>query len=261
MRFDRINISGLMRWRNSEFSWDDFHNFPRSGDVFEGQDQFWQHVPGREYLVANPLYVPALPTILLNAAKVKKESYPRTMGDLELLKSHRVSSSAVQNDVFTFMPPEICLLITSYLNASDITNLRIASKVFTKLPNSVWLRLIREEMPWLWESHHDGVVHKPSIWTAVTANDLKVLRSERELYSEILGGDDTSTREMVDFLLPFPKEVPGQLILPRESTNWQAVYTEIKKNWSKLKGLQNRKRIWEDVEEILKRIEKCETEA
>ncbi|KAJ5240885.1 uncharacterized protein N7469_002476 [Penicillium citrinum] len=260
-RFNCINIPGLIKWRNSELSYDDFHSFPRSADVFEGQDQFWHHAPGREYLAANPLYVPALPTILLNAAKEKEEWNQKIIENPKPPKYHRASSLAVQNDVFALMPPEICLLIISYLNAGDLTNLRIASKVFTKLPNGVWQRLIREEMPWLWESHYDDGVHHPSVWTAVTANDLMLLKEERKRYSKRLREDYTSTKEVVDYLLPIPKEMPNQLILPKESTNWHAIYTQIKKNWSNLKGLKNRKRIWEDVEEIMARIEKCEAES
>jgi hypothetical protein len=161
-------------------------------------------------------------------------------------------------DVFSSMPPEIRLLLVSFLGASDLNNLRIASKAFTSLPNSVWRRLVREEMPWLWESSEE--VHVPSLWTAVTANDLKLFIEARKHYSAQLKDVYTPISEAVDFLLPFPKAVPNQLQLPRGDTNWHGVYTQIKKNWISLKGLRNRRRIWEDVEEIIKRIEKYETQ-
>lgn len=71
-RFNRINISGLMKWYNAEVLSDDWFDFPRSEDVHKSRDQFWQHLPGKEYLAANPLYVPGLPAFLLNAAQVER---------------------------------------------------------------------------------------------------------------------------------------------------------------------------------------------
>lgn len=43
-------------------------------------------------------------------------------------------------------------MIIGFLGSIDITSLRAASRAFTHFPNSVGYRLIREEMPWLWEA-------------------------------------------------------------------------------------------------------------
>jgi hypothetical protein len=258
-RFNRINISGLIKWRDAEFSYEDFHSFPWSGDVFEGQDQWWQHVPGKEYLAANPLYVPGLETFLLNAGRKEEDLSSGEMEESEFSNKSHTSLQIGHDDVFASLPPEIRLLLVSLLDASDLTNLRIASRTFTKLPNSVWRRLVQEEMPWLWESWSDGEEdHVPSFWTTVTANDLLFFKEVRERYSTQLSDGSTPTSEAVNSLLPFPKEVPSQLRLPRGNTNWHGVYTHIKQNWSSLRGLRNRQRIWEDVGEIIKRIEKYE---
>jgi hypothetical protein len=259
-RFNRINISGLMKWRNSEFSYHDFRKFPRSEDVRKSRKQFWQHLPGKEYLAANPLYVPGLPSLLLNAANEEENLSHDGIEGSQVSKRTHALLQVGHDDVFASMPPEICLLLVSFLHAGDLNNLRIASKVFTRLPNTVWWQLVQEEMPWLWESCPDSnEVHFPSFWTAVTANSLKLFKEERKRYSAQLRDVHTPTSEAVDFLLPFPKEVPDQLQLPRRNTNWHGVYTQIKKNWSSLRGLRNRQRIWKDVEEIIKRIEKYET--
>lgn len=37
-QFGKVNVSGLMKWRNSDFGWDDFHSFPRDGDVFAARE-------------------------------------------------------------------------------------------------------------------------------------------------------------------------------------------------------------------------------
>lgn len=259
-RFNRINISGLIKWRNAEFSYCDFRKFPRSEDVHKCRQQFWQHLPGKEYLAANPLYVPGLPTILLGAAKKEDDLSHGGTEESELPKGTHPSFPIGRDDVFDSMPLEICLLVVSFLNGTDLNNLRIASRTFTRLPNSVWHQLVREEMPWLWESYDDGKeVHIPSFWTAVTTNSLKLFKEEREHYSSLLEDVYTPTSEVVDFLLPFPKDVPNQPKLSRRNTDWHELYTQIKKNWSSLRGLQNRQRIWKDVKEIIKRIEKYET--
>lgn len=43
--------------------------------------------------------------------------------------------------------------------------------------------------------------------------------------------------------------------LPLGRTNWHDLYLKIKFFWRNLKGLQNRKRIWRSVEEIVRRIQ------
>ncbi|KAF3389074.1 hypothetical protein F1880_003721, partial [Penicillium rolfsii] len=260
-RFNRVNISGLMKWRDAEFSYEDFHSFPWSGDVFEGQDQWWEHVPGREYLAANPLYVPGLETFLLDAGKLDEVPSHDKMELSELASENHTSMHIGHDDVFASMPPEIRLLIVSFLDARDFANLRMASRAFSRIPNSVWRRLVHEEMPWLWEAWSEGEnVHVPSFWTTVTANDLLFFKEVRERYSAHLNHGDLPISEAVNFLLPFQKEAPNQVRLPWGDTNWHGVYTQIKKNWSSLKGLRNRQRIWEAVEEIIKRIEKYESQ-
>lgn len=198
--------------------------------------------------------MPGLDTFLLDAAGIGEEAESSHDATEDLN-----SSQAGSADPFVSMLPEMRLLIVSYLKADDINNLRIASRAFTTLPNSVWWRLVREEMPWLWESESESEeVHRPSFWTTVTANDLLFLKQERERYSSLLSENEASYKEMVEFLLPLQKKTPNQLRLPKGQTNWHRVYVRIKNNWSSLKGLRNRRRIWEDVEDIIEAIEKDE---
>lgn len=244
VRFERINVSGLMKWRNAELSFTDLHSFPWSDDVVEGQEQFWLHVPGKEYLAANPLYVPGFQALLLDAARSEDEQSQRNC-----------SPAQVDKDVFASLPQEIRLLIVGFLDVRDLQNVRLASKAFTTLPNSVWRRLVHEEMPWLWEAWCDSDAHVPSFWTTVTASELAFVKEERERYLAQLRDEYTPASQAVEFLLPFPQEGPRPLTLPSE-TNWHRVYTEIKQNWGRLLGLRNRQRIWENVGEIIKRIER-----
>lgn len=41
-----------------------------------------------------------------------------------------------------------------------------------------------------------------------------------------------------------------------EKTNWYKLYCGITRNWKELKGLRNRERIWEDIEEIVRRMKR-----
>ncbi|KAL2831471.1 hypothetical protein BDW59DRAFT_169731 [Aspergillus cavernicola] len=236
-RFKLINVSGLIKWRNAESSYEDFHSFPRVGEVHSAQEQFWCHEPGSEYLTANPLYVPGLPTLLQSAAEDEDN---RTL--------------AV--DHLTSLPLDIRLLIVDYLGSNDITTLRISSRAFTHLPDSVWYRLVREEMPWLWEVLDESETpHIPSPWTTMTANEVRFQEETREQYSRQLRDEYNPPDKIIDYLLPLPSAPLDPMKLPRANKNWHRVYTQIKRNWGMLKGLRNRRRIWEDIEEIIRRIE------
>ncbi|KAL3443125.1 hypothetical protein BJX65DRAFT_209572 [Aspergillus insuetus] len=251
MQFGKVNVDGLMNWRNAESSYEDFDAFPRIADVFEGQEQWWEHVPGKEYLAANPLYVPGLPALLRGAAE-----------DVECMDYERpfASSPGTRQSVDRLgaLPLDLRLHIVSFLDSTDVTNLRAASRAFTTLPNGVWYRLVRQDMPWLFEAWDEEIQHTPSFWTTMTANEIGYVDRVRELYSNVLQDEHMTQDAILDDLMARPRGVPDQVKLPKANTNWHQVYTQIKANWGRLKGLQNRQRIWEDVEEILRRIRKYE---
>ncbi|KAJ5296360.1 uncharacterized protein N7443_007253 [Penicillium atrosanguineum] len=154
---------------------------------------------------------------------------------------------------------DVRLLLVDYLGPADITSLRIGSEAFATLPNGIWYRLVHEEMPWLWEAWNGpDSSHIPSSWTRVTANEVKVVFNEKKRYSSILGDGYGPADEIAGKLLTLSSGVPEQMKLSRENTDWHRLFTQIKRNWPKLKGLRNRKRIWEDVEAIIRRIVECE---
>lgn len=248
VQFKHVNISGLMKWRNAEFTWDGFYSFPRAGEVSPAQEQFWRHDIGSEYLAANPLYVPYLPSVLDAAREDNVDKSP------ELTKTREQGGRAKLES----LPLDIHLLIVEFLDSADITSLRIASTAFTKLPSSVWYRLVRDEMPWLWEAWDEGEIeHTPSPWTMMTANEVKLLLEQRKHYSEILAKERIPVNGMRDYLLPNPSARPD-VKLSRGNTNWHQVYVQIKQNWDRLKGLRNRQRIWDDVQEVMRRIKTYE---
>jgi hypothetical protein len=253
VQFGKVNIDGLMKWRNAESSYEDFHEFPRTGDVLEAQEQWWEHVPGKEYLAANPLYVPGLPALLQDATE------DNTAMDYE--RPFAASPGTGERvDRLGALPLDLRLHIVSFLDSTDLTNLRAASRAFTTLPNGVWYRLVRQDMPWLFEAWVEEIQHTPSFWTTMTANEIKYVDNVRQRYFNVLQDEHMAQDGILDDLMARAREGPDQVRLSRASTNWHKVYTQIKAKWARLKGLHNRQRIWEDVEEIIRRIAKYEAQ-
>ena len=169
-----------------------------------GNEQWWKHEPGCEYLAANPVEVPGLSSLLTSACSGLRA--PRTVfgwpshPDPRYVGFHRLKPSKpdVVSDPFQKLPAELTSMILNYLQSKDIAALRCASAAFRQLPITLFRRLLIEEMPWFWEAQD----------------------------------------------------------LPLERTGWYELYKMAKFCWSNLKGLQNRRRIWKDVEEIVGRVSK-----
>lgn len=255
-----------MTWRNSEFDYDSRDSFPRCKEVKSSQKQWWFHQPGTEYLIANPLDVPGLPEILL-AAVENQESDASYDPSYEIESSQSptkrpVPSHNSQADFLSVLPAEIRLMIIDYLDSSDIASLTVASKAFTELPNTVWYRLVRREMPWLWEAWDESeCIHSPSMWTNMQTAELKSMIRLRKFYVEGLLVDwytERDAEKAAEHRYPMTVTMPDQVKLPIRNTDWRRVLLQIQRNWDMLKGLQNRQRIWTDVEEIIRRIRKLD---
>ncbi|KAJ6057124.1 uncharacterized protein N7446_008023, partial [Penicillium canescens] len=266
VQFRRVEASGLMNWRNSELDQEAFYRFPRAKEVKRAQNQFWRHEPGSEYLAASPLYVPGLSELLLSAVNgeisCERSGRFKKVALSQSTKARHRSSQHQRADIFSSMPVEIRLMIIGFLGSIDISSLRAASRTFTHLPNSVWYRLIREEMPWLWEAWDESECkHIPQIWTTVSTAQVKSILKSRKRVSEVLSVDymgHKDAEKAAEHWFPMPCEIPDQVNLPRLRTDWHFVFTQIKHNLNRLKGLRNRQRIWADVEEIIRRIENLE---
>jgi hypothetical protein len=46
-------------------------------------------------------------------------------------------------------------MVIEHLGSKDIASLRVASRSFRHLPYTLWHRLIKKEMPWIWETWTD----------------------------------------------------------------------------------------------------------
>lgn len=165
--------------------------------VKHGQEQYWLHEPGCEYLAANPIDIPGLPGLINSVAggtfNINASPFP-IRGPIAVGAQTNVVK--VSSDPFLRLPEELKLMVMEYLPSKDLANLRLASRICSEFPRIMFRRLIPEDMPWFWE-----------------VSELAV------------------------------------------STDWFTLYKSMKFFWCNIKGIQNRRRIWKDVEEIVKRIE------
>ncbi|KAE8327871.1 hypothetical protein BDV39DRAFT_204587 [Aspergillus sergii] len=154
-----------------------------------------------------------------------------------------VNGRAVAPDNFSRLPQEIRNMILSYLNSQDIATLRLVSRTFYQLPVFLWYRLLKEEMPWLWEIWSD---EHPYFWATMTAEDIKN-------NGNTVVDPHTSRPTIVSHIIDVQEHL-SQWTLPKppyERTNWYILYRDIKRNWKELKGLRNRERIWNYQEKML----------
>ncbi|KAH7026425.1 uncharacterized protein B0I36DRAFT_365991 [Microdochium trichocladiopsis] len=244
----------------------------------DARNSFWQgwtcHV-GTEYLVANPVYVPQLASIITAATVVASERPDFSIRDSPF--AYRAGNEAVTaaGDLFLKLPAEIVQGIVDLLGSKDIASLRLASQAFQQLPISLWYRLVREELPFLYEAWSDDV--QPYPWASRLALDHQAFA---EAKAERLADRDHRRRviqedmpEIMDELL---RNEPGiddaeleletmcadsrrildhtPMRLHRETTDWYQLYRDIVVNWDQLKGLRNRERIWQHVTTIVEAI-------
>lgn len=179
-----------------------FVDFPRDPAVRRGQEQWWHHERGSEYLVANPVDIPGLRQLLeppVHGAEQKTTFGASQSPNDSQTEIHRtpLSTPNAVKDPFSPLSAELTSMILDHLGSKDIANLRLATPVFRQLPSILFRRLLLEDMPWLYE-----------------VKELDVAQFD-----------------------------------------WYSFYCTLKSSWKDLKGLRNRKRIWQDVEEILGRIE------
>ncbi|KAL1615432.1 hypothetical protein SLS56_011822, partial [Neofusicoccum ribis] len=120
------------------------------GGAGAAQSQFWESLPGQEFLVVKPAFVPLLADILpvaIGGETFKNSPQAETPANLE---------ARIANDPFTNMPYDILYKILCFLSFDSISNLSIASwPVHVSLRNNggFWRQLARNSMPWFFELH------------------------------------------------------------------------------------------------------------
>jgi hypothetical protein len=291
LHFGRIDVNGLMAWYDLEAgggrtSRSSLHH----EDVKKSSEQWWSHITELNYLAANPLFVPGL-VPLLNSAISEGPHFNTQDGAFSLpyvSGNHHQASANIHpasfvpaEDTFRLLPQELKMEVLSYLGSKDIASLRLSTRSFRQLPISLWRRLIHEEMPWLWETWSNQ--EAPYIWATITPAKLKQEATARKdieeecmRYRSIIHQENPEILDMWTsaeraFLAARPdplveaqevalSELNLKTPFPLAKMNWYRLYTDITRHWKQLKGLKNRARIWEDVEETIGRIRRYRDE-
>lgn len=298
-RFGRVDVDGLMDWRDHQHGvadrlrtferWgprhtepDAFDCIPRHEDVKRSQDQEWRHVRGCEYLAANPVLVPNLSEILHAAIEPGVDGqdgvFQLTERDMEMRDSN-------PSDLFLKLSSELRLGILEHLDGASIASLRLSSRAFRQLPQTLFYMLLRHEFPSLWEAAQNIEGDQSSyFWSRIRAREIAPYIDNRDDPAQRDFHDDidqfrTAIREEMpemydDWLAaepnyqtylnapPWPPSMPEQTRLRKGQTNWHRVYVSLNKELGKgeLKGLKNRERIWKDVSRIVEKISECREE-
>lgn len=165
----RVDVHGLWMWRQLEGQYEDlFEKFPRHPAVKIGNEQWWNHEPGDEFLAANPVDIPGL-AVLLDGLRRTTQSVegmrPWNVNDGVFLRNYKGPEDAYAtlhctfppcppspSDPFTKLPTELAYMVANYLSSKDIAHLRLVTKTFLQLPNIMFRGFLLQDMPWLWEA-------------------------------------------------------------------------------------------------------------
>ena len=273
--FGYVDINGLMKWRNLESDYETDSAFPRHAAVQKGSEQSWHHEQGDEWLSANPVLIPGLEDLLLSSIQDVAVQADHASAGRNI---HNVSAQ-FSEDPFEKLPREIADSILHFLDPLDVASLRLAS-LAQYLPISDWEAKLEDEMPWLWEIRDNEAL---SIWVEVSHHEIisavrkmeqafEDFQSQQLLYTAVIHEEmpeiwdawlqdnpwlnEKPSSDWRMYLSPDSFALKSHRSLHQKDINWCRVYYEIKKRWNEFKGLQNRQRIWVDIEEILNRITK-----
>lgn len=220
----------------------------------------YHHEPGAEYLAANPVEIPGLNDIFDDCKGRHKEV---------VFNESKAGSSP---DLFAALSAELRLALLGLLDIRDVANLRLSSRSFRQLPQSYFHRLVLDEMPWVWEvpslAEPAGDFDWHKLWQRLCGADGGACKDEQErswlrdvrgrafrqlqyeLQAQGWFWDEPEFHDKVQAEAPdYDDQARKEIREAYASGRWPG------KKPTELKGLRNRRRVWRDVEEILRRIE------
>ncbi|KAF1973492.1 hypothetical protein BU23DRAFT_598904 [Bimuria novae-zelandiae CBS 107.79] len=263
-RFGHVAFEALGDYLFANSDKDEVYRVSHDKNVDRSRDQWWDHISGCEYLAANPLFIPRLAPILKASVQHSPTFNPQA-------SAFEVPDHHGKPDIFNTLTLELRLQVVPYLSSKEFATLRLASRTFRQLPISLWRDLLLQDMPFLSEvwSNEDPYSWTYATYDAVAAHELSDWREEtrdiiRTYMSENLPAwvahvdEILAQREGPGILQVSQAEVMKELVtcLPAAKTDWYHLYTEVTRNWSDLKGLRNRKRIWEDIGAVMPNLDK-----
>lgn len=254
-RYGFVHIDSLMSW--GHVRGEPKFQLPEHAAVKRARQRLWLHHAGDEFLAANPCFVPGLQGIF--------DSVQNTCS------SDAISSDVTcpnSTDIFSKLAQEIKLEILLQLDSWDVANLRLSSRTFRHLPQSLFYHLTLRELPWLYEAWTSAPL---SFFVTTTAAEQRRLGKPLHKVRMQLAGrrkwDDGSEDDAAAIARLAAEEVelaerqrqsyrstPVRM-LDRTRTDWTRLRGELSRRWGELPGLRNRRRIWNRCQEIMDRAE------
>ena len=148
---NRLDIPLLMMWRADQATKDKAKNWPWVDSKGKPLGRWWNHRPGGDWLVANPLYIPGLPELLLGAAKGTEHASSPGPADNPSQSEPTIpgAPSVYLTDRISSLPMELRLMIVDHLDGRDLVIIAQTSRSFAlaNVPNERWYTLCGTTCP------------------------------------------------------------------------------------------------------------------
>lgn len=270
-RFGKVALDELRQlWVENAEYFTRFPDFPPHPDVDINMttEGYYECIPGAEYLVAHPLRVPMLDELI-------QDCHVGEQPQNEVV----FAAGAYRNqshDRFATLSPELKLMIVLQLGRQDVANLRLSSRCFQQLPQTYFRQLVFTEMPWIsWDvqTAPSKQIDWHKLWCKLSAADggsqtdvderawLKKAEKPARHWDEWAAGLTAYEQQQFGNLNAEGRTEEGLFNPSSEQiSKMKAVvkrHREAGRQWPKateIRGLRNRRRIYIDIEEVLRRI-------
>lgn len=262
-RFGAVDLDGIRYLWAEEGDYDQrCENLSVSPDCDLVSEQFFECVRGTEYLAANPLQIPMLADLLQDCQKSERQS--------DSVFSSRSSNSS-SGDPFSKLPHELKTMMLFQLNRRDVANLHYASRSFGELPQQYFQRIVKTDMPWVWETKQmiPANVDWHKLWCALSRADGGANEDEahrqwlqdsnfaltRERY--VLAGLSDDERYKYPILQSMGDKDSlneEQEVAIAEIASQRKAEGKHRPKHTQIHGLRNRRRIYNDISKILDRL-------
>ncbi len=294
-QLDRVDLDGLFHWRKIQSCPESYgvgelspRRRPEVERAREHMDHPWHHVPGDEWLVANPVEIQGI-----------REALAACM-------SCHIGEDQVcgPRSWLLTIPAENIDYILAFLDVSDVSAVANSCRRLYKRSQSFFKGHVTKNMSWLWELFEDN--HYPPSpdwpitwdplcppgltppllpigleskededdrWTQIIADDpemeevgnvaraLNDLRRE-ETFGPYRAKQEASLREWQDFragVETWIRHLPGLISANRDtgSPDWIRMWRLFSPTTTRFQGMRNRARIWGDCEQIIDILNKA----
>ncbi|TGO51844.1 hypothetical protein BCON_0153g00100 [Botryotinia convoluta] len=216
-----------------------FQNIKQESILRECKQQWWSHIPGSEYLAANPHEIPGF-SLILSEAYGHQSHCDKNKGSVWRKKQFNGNLSQLyvnSTDHFNKLPIELRHIILYQLGSKDIANLRLVSRAFRQLPQRLFRHLLVKELPWFWE---------------IDQIQQRKMEQYRKMLLDLYGEDLAGLEGRDDF--EYVQFVKDCVAMKPPSFVWKRVYDRVKLLQKGNLGVRNRVRVWGLAERIAERI-------